>query len=287
MINTETILYGIIGTPVKHSLSPHLHNALFKKYNVNGVYLAFETNDTHGAINAVKTLNIKGMSVTIPNKISILDFVDNIDDSVKIIGASNTIINNNGIITAYNTDVYGVTETFKKNSVDCNDKKIMLIGSGGAARAVISGLLSSYKIKSLKILGIKKDEINTLLSFIKKHSDIWTEGLIINDTIIKTIAEQSDIIINSSPIGMHPDIENSPLPSEYIKLEHILFDVIYNPEKTKLLIEAENKGCKICSGIDMFIFQAYKQFELFTGIKPDYEYIKNLAKKNRDGSYNK
>jgi len=275
-INTKTFLYGIIGKPIGHSLSPYLHNYLFQYYKLNAVYLAFETDDVKNAIAGMKSLGIQGFSVTIPNKVSVLEYLDELDESVKIVGAVNTIKNNNNFLIGYNTDVFGVFKSFQIHNVDCNNKKIVIIGSGGACRAVISALISNYKISEIKILGIKLDEINDLLNLIKLFSNTYSSGYIINDISLKNSLFDADIIINTSPIGMSPKIDESPIPFDLLPDNKIVFDVVYNPIKTKLLQFAEQKKCKIISGLDMFKFQAQKQFQIFSNIEPDIEIITNL-----------
>lgn len=276
MFDTKTKLFGIIGKPVHHSKSPVLHNALFNKYKVNSVYLAFETDDTKKAVKAMRTLNIKGLSVTIPNKISVMNYIDKLDESARLVGAVNTLINENGIITGYNTDVFGVSKSFESNNVHTNMKDVLILGSGGAARSVISALLLNTP-KKISILAIDKEQISNLVEFIKKNSDLSVEGFIIDEVELEPFFNNADIIINSSPVGMYPDTDLSPCPKEFINSMHTVFDVIYNPIKTKLLNDALSNNAKIIKGIDMFIYQAYKQFNLFSGINPDYDFIKDIV----------
>lgn len=276
IINNETNLFGIIGKPVKHSLSPYLHNNLFANYNVNGVYLAFETDDVENIVKGMKSFNVSGLSVTIPNKVSIIPFLDEIDNSAKIIGAVNTVINNHNKLRGYNTDIFGVVESFRTKNINCDDKKMLIIGSGGAARAVICGLLGNYRIAELNILGIESSEINNLIKLTQNFRGVYVNGYIINDIILKDKVASADLIVNASPIGMSPNIDISPVPIEYLKEEQIIFDVVYNPVKTKFLEYAEQKNCRTISGIDMFIYQAYKQFELFTGIAADINLVKKF-----------
>ncbi|HPN29439.1 MAG TPA: shikimate dehydrogenase [bacterium] len=257
---------GIYGNPVGHSLSPLIHNHLFKKYKFNYEYYAFEIYDIENAIKLIRKENIRGVSITIPFKISVVKYLDKVSDLAGKIGAVNTIVNDNGILTGYNTDAYGVTQTFKKRDIQLTGKNIALLGNGGAAKAVAFSIISEFKINSLKIIGRNKDKLSELLKEIADKtgfSQIAIEEFCNGKYNIK---KEEDVIINSASVGMHPETENSLIAEEACLdySDKIFFDVIYNPRKTLMLKNAESKGATIINGMDMFIFQAMRQHFLWT-----------------------
>ncbi len=256
-MDSNTSLYCVFGNPVKHSKSPEIHNKWFQHYQMNSVYLAFEIKNIKNGIEAVKTLNIQGVSVTIPFKESVMEYLDWIDEDALNIGAVNTIVNKKGRLLGYNTDCSAAVDPLKPHGIA--DKKTCIIGAGGAARAVAYGIkkkrgdlvIVNRSVKKGKILALKHDaEFISMNEFRKKdHLD-------------------ADIIINTTSIGMYPDMKISPLPSHLLTREMIVMDVIYNPLKTRLLAEAEKKGCTTVNGLSMFMHQGAAQFKLWRGIEP-------------------
>ncbi len=255
MIDSNTDLYCIFGNPVKHSKSPEIQNAWFKQYKINAVYTAFEVNNIDSAMNAMKILNIKGASITIPFKESVMESLDHIDDNAVKIGAVNTVINQNGKLTGFNTDFKAAIEPLK--SFGIKNKKVCIIGAGGAAQAVA--------------FGIKKNRgdmviINRSKQKGEKLALKYSARFISMDTIDNLKEFKADIIINTTPIGMYPDLEKSPFPSHLLNSKMVVMDIIYNPLKTKLLSQAQDNGCSTINGMSMFMHQAAAQFQLWTDI---------------------
>ena len=261
-INTLTDIYCIFGNPVKHSLSPLIHNSAFKKMNINAFYCAFEPTSISEAVTAMKTLNIKGASVTIPFKINALDCVDIIDDHARDIGSLNTLVNNNGTVTGYNTDGDGALEAIEKRSIPVSDSHVMIIGNGGSARAIAFTLVK--KGARLTIAGRNQDKITALSRELGRHGP---SSAILLQNIEHSFTKDVDIIINTTPLGMTPDIDNSPLPDECIPHNHAVFDIVYSPNITKLLASAMTKKCIIIPGIEMLVNQALLQFKIWTGLE--------------------
>ncbi len=247
-----------------------MHNAAFAEKGINAVYLAFLINDIGKGIDSVRELGMGGVSVTIPFKQSVIPFLDEIDDLALEIGAVNTIINNDGRLIGFNTDSMGAVEPLKKKCCIKNNK-VCIIGAGGAARAVA--------------FGIKKEKG---MVFIVNRSE--QRGKVLAEQVggefvpLESIKELfPDIIINTTPVGMVPNIDNTPVPSEILQTSMTIMDIVYNPLKTKLIKDAENAGCAIVDGLSMFVHQGAEQFELFTGIKAPESLMKQVLMERING----
>lgn len=262
-IDAYTALYGVFGNPVRHSKGPLIHNACFQHYHKNAVYLAFETDNIKSAVDAMKTVDIKGASITIPHKSSILDHIDSVDQGAQAIGAVNTIVNNNGRLMGYNTDWKAAI--LPLTPLGIKGKKVCIIGAGGAAQAVTYGIKNEKG--SFTILN-RTSETGQLLAskfggqFVSLQDDEAIAGLDI------------DILINTTPVGMYPKTDATPFPLKYLRSDMIVMDIIYNPLQTTLLTQAKNMGCKTINGLSMFLYQAAAQFKLWTDINPDITIMK-------------
>ncbi|MBC2704366.1 shikimate dehydrogenase [Desulfobacula sp.] len=263
MIDSNTQLYCIFGNPVRHSKSPAIHNACFRQHRINAVYLAFEIDKISKGITAMKTLNIKGASVTIPFKESIMNHLDWIDEDALNIGAVNTVVNKDGKLLGYNTDYKAAISPLKP--IGIKDKRVCIIGAGGAARAVAYGL---HKRKgNLVIINRNKERGESLALKYKADFIPMSETDKMDDIT-------ADIIINTTPLGMSPDVEKSAFPSNQMNSQMVVMDIVYNPLRTKLLSEAQKKGCTTIDGLSMFLYQGAAQFKLWTGISPDIELMR-------------
>ncbi len=268
--NKETKLYGVIGNPVSHSMSPVIHNSSFMEKGLNSVYVPMKVLDIKTFIKDFRKMDFRGFSVTIPHKESILPLLDDIDSTTKKIGAINTVVNKDGKLTGHNTDcmaaIKGLEDGLEGENDTLKDKKVAIIGAGGAARAIAFGL---------KEKGCDITIYNRTLERAKRLS---------NDVGCKyrrfeEISElNTDILINSTSIGMFPNVEESPVPKDVLKKDMIVFDAVYNPIETRLLKDARGRGCHTVSGLTMFINQAAEQFRLWTGIEPSVKLMENVAK---------
>ena len=266
-VDTKTLLYAVIGNPVSHSLSPLMHNTAFKHIDYNGVYLAFNVKDIASAIRGIKSLGIKGVSVTIPHKQTVMEHLDDIDEKAIKIGAVNTIINKEETLVGYNSDCLGAINALKEKT-SIQGKKVVIIGAGGAARAIGFGILAEGG--DLIILNKFKDE-----------GELLANDLRVNYYPI-TDFEKLDcqILINATPLGMTPNVETTPVKSESLHKDMIVMDIVYNPLKTKLLKEAESKGCTTVDGVSMFIYQGAFQFELWTGQQAPVDLMRTVVLNN-------
>ncbi len=271
-----TKVYGVLGHPIVQSKSPLIHNDAFDSLGIDAVYHAFdvEPNQVKGAVEGILALKISGCNVTVPHKIAIMEFLDEIDEEAQLIGAVNTIVNENGRLIGYNTDGRGFVESLiEESGEDLADKRILVIGAGGAARGIVTALVR-HGIGHLTITNRTKEKATPL---IKMATSLNTSANVIDRVDAeKTIAEY-DVIINTTSIGMSPNIDESPLSLADLPAGKIVSDLIYNPMKTKFLQEAAAKGAKTVNGVGMFVNQAALAFEYWTGVRPDRERMKQLV----------
>jgi 3-dehydroquinate dehydratase/shikimate dehydrogenase len=262
-LNNETKLYGITGWPLAATSSPALHNSGYEKHNLNSVYIPIRTDDIHKALTFAETVGIEGLSVTVPHKESVLNYVDTTDEKVDAIGACNTIVHSNGLWEGYNTDAEGFTKAILEftGTHSLLHKKVAIIGAGGAAKAV------AYSVSKLKG---KACIFNRTLSKAKELAEMYNfKYSPLNGDASILLKKYSDIIIQTTSKGMNctaPSSEdNDPLFFYDFKGNELLFDIIYVPEHTPVMTRAAAAGCKVCNGYSMLKYQGYKQFELFTG----------------------
>lgn len=249
-------IFGLVGNPVNHSRGIFFHNDLFRKSGINGIYLNFLVDDLKLFLKEYRSI-VSGFSVTIPFKTEVIRYIDELDDSSRKIGAVNTVINRNGKLIGYNTDMVGAIKAVE-SQIKIKGKKVLMIGAGGVARAIGYGIMNR---------GGKLIILNRTLSRAKKLAmELGCEygGFSELDRLMDI-----DLIINATSIGMFPHVEKIPIDIKILKkIIHkgtVVFDSVYNPRDTRFLGEAKMKGCKIVYGDDMFINQAKEQFKLFTG----------------------
>jgi len=265
-INTQTQLCGVLGNPVEHSLSPAIHNAAFQHLALNFVYLAFPVKQVKDAVQGIRALgNLRGFSVTIPHKISIMEYLDVIDPTAKHIGAINTIVKTDSTLTGYNTDASGALQALRQAQTPLADSRVLIVGSGGAARAIAFGLVLHEPIAGLTILGIMDEERTNLAADLRKGTTISIEEAHLNESTLKPAMAQAQILIHCTPLGMSPKVDETCVPRTLLAPHLTVMDIVYNPGETRLLREAREKGCSTIPGLEMFLYQAAAQFELWTG----------------------
>jgi len=267
-INGETKICAVIGNPIAHSLSPLIHNTAFREKGLNYLYVAFQVEDLKGAITGVRALGIRGLSVTIPYKMEIMRYLDEVDPLARAIGSVNTVVNSQGKLTGYNSDGPGALKALKDSGVELNSAKIVIIGSGGAARAIAFSLAWDGKLAGLTILGVLADQTKDLIKDVTVKTGVKAGGGLIEKKRLRDNVREADILINCTPVGMYPQLDESPVEKDCFKKDLTVFDIVYNPLRTRMLRDAEEKGCKTVPGSEMFLNQAAIQFELFTGVEP-------------------
>jgi shikimate dehydrogenase len=277
-ISTSTKVCAIIGNPVAHSLSPAIHNAAFDTLNLDFVYVAFRVEDVRHALAGMRALeNFRGMSVTIPHKIEIMKYIDEISDLDRHIGSINTVINEGGRLVGLGTDGPGAFKAIADAGVELSGRNVLMLGSGGAARAIAFTLAQDARLERLFLLDIDETMLQQLASDLEAGTDTPIGSEMLTETSVAATMQKADLIINCTPVGMHPHEDSSLAPAELFRQEQVVFDVVYTPLNTKLLTEAEAHGLKIISGVDMFINQAVLQFELFTGVDAPVEVMRRVV----------
>jgi shikimate dehydrogenase len=265
-INAHTQFCGVIGNPVEHSLSPAIHNAAFQKLGVNCVYLAWRVEAIGDAIKGLRALgNFRGASVTIPHKVSSLPWLDQLDATAANIGAINTIVADQGRLTGYNTDATGALRALKEGGVALNGRHIVLLGSGGAARAIAFGLAAQSGADKLTVLGIDDQERARLAGDVRSKTALTTREGRLDEETLGGILPHAQVLVHCTPIGMFPNMDASCVPASLLHSGLTVMDIVYNPRETRLLKDAKRAGCQVVPGLEMFLHQAAAQCELWTG----------------------
>ncbi len=282
MIDAKTRLCALIGDPVEHSLSPAIHNAAFQHVSLNYVYLAFKVRDIEGAMRGIRALtSIRGISVTIPHKVAVIPYLDSVTPTARNIGAVNTIVVNDGILTGYNTDASGALEALRAAEGLPDEGRFLLLGSGGAARAIAFGLCMEAKISSLTILAVIDEERLALARDLREKTEATiNEAQLAADTLKRYIPE-NQVLIHCTPVGMSPRTADSCVPKHLLNHSLIVMDIVYNPFETRLLVEARQAGCRIIHGTEMFLHQAIGQFELWTKRPAPVEVMRRVLEDER------
>ena len=266
-INGKTKIVGLFGYPVEHSMSPGMHNAGLVKLNLDYVYVAFNVPpDKLGeAVKSIRPLNIRGMNVTIPHKENVMRFLDRIDPVAEQIGAVNAIVNNNGVLTGYNTDGWGFIKSLQNKHINISGKQALLLGAGGAGKAISINLVKSG-IRKLYIKDIDKSRVRKLVDGIKKVNK--KAGIVqYIDKIDGSIIQTTDLLINATPVGMKPG-DNPVIPAALLGINKklVVYDIVYNRE-TELAKESIKRGLVTLNGSEMLLYQGVAAFELWTGKK--------------------
>jgi shikimate dehydrogenase len=271
MITGKTSVFGIIGDPVEHSLSPRMHNAAFKELNLDNIYVPFhvEREKLEEAIFGAYSLGIRGLNITIPHKTEVIKYLDYLDIAAGLIGAVNTIeFGENGAV-GHNTDGIGAVRAIEEIT-PVKDKKILILGAGGASRAICFQILLSGA-KNIVIANRTVEKATELKDDLIEKLDHEVSVIDMGLELQKEI-EDTDILINTTPIGMYPNINQKPLITEAMMHPNLIVnDIVYNPIKTGLLKEADNAGAKTISGIKMLMYQGIESFKIWTGIEPSIE----------------
>ncbi|OGP57426.1 MAG: shikimate dehydrogenase [Deltaproteobacteria bacterium RBG_13_61_14] len=280
MMDAKTKLCIIIGNPVAHSLSPAIHNAAFSALGLNFAYTAHRVEDVEAAVKGIRALGIRGASVTIPHKLAVIPYLDEVDPVASWIGSVNTIVNDGGKLLGSNTDGEGAMKALVEAGVKLPGKRVLMIGSGGAARAVGFTLAAKAKLGALTILGIIEPELKKLAGDIAEKTPVKAEGRRMKDEFLAEEIRKADLLIQCSPVGMHPKVDETPVPAKLLRKDLIVMDIVYNPRETRLLREAKAQGAQTIPGLEMFLNQAVLQFEKWTGKPAPAEIMRQVLEKN-------
>ncbi|WP_308638804.1 shikimate dehydrogenase [Paenibacillus silvisoli] len=263
-VDSHTVLFSVIGDPIRHSKSPIMMNRAFRETGINGIYTAFHiTADKLGDFVAgVRAMGIRGVNVTIPHKLDIMPLLDEIDESAQVIGAVNTIVNTDGRLTGYNTDGIGYVRSLKEEvQQDLSGANVLIIGAGGATRGILYAL-AREGVASITIFNRTVARAEELADAFKGHVPAIRA---IGQDELRDACGSNDIIINTTSLGMYPNVDGTPVDSAWLKPGAVASDLIYNPLTTKFLAEAKERGCRIHGGLGMFIYQGAYAFEYWTG----------------------
>ncbi|MFC0215855.1 shikimate dehydrogenase [Paenibacillus chartarius] len=262
-VDSHTILYGVFGDPVRHSKSPIMLNRAFRESGINAVYAAFHVapGALGDAVRGIRALGYRGVNVTIPHKVEVMQYLDEVDEGAQVIGAVNTIVNDNGRLVGYNTDGIGYVRSLKEeNGLELAGRRVVLLGAGGAARGV-GYALAREGVASLRIVNRTAERAVELAAALSAYADCAGAGM---DGAAAAVRD-ADIVVNTTSAGMHPNVDDVPLDPELLHGGLVASDLIYNPLKTKFLAEAERRGAKVHGGLGMFIYQGAYAFEYWTG----------------------
>jgi len=266
-IDVNTQLCGVIGNPVKHSLSPAMHNAAYNAQDLNFVYLAFEIEDVCACLKGMRAMpNFRGLSVTIPHKLAVMEHMDELTPTAQKVGSVNTITNDNGKLIGHSTDGLGTLRAFEEADVDLTGKKVLILGAGGAVRSVAFALADEAEVGGITILARTPSKAEPLVNDLSKVTSCESVNFGHIEDDLKNALADHEIIIQGTPLGMAPEREGqTPIPKELLTSDHVVFDMVYKPLETQLLLDAKEVGAKIIYGTEMLLNQATLQYELWTG----------------------
>ncbi|HSN04961.1 MAG TPA: shikimate dehydrogenase, partial [Nitrospira sp.] len=243
-IDAHTRFCGVIGNPVEHSLSPAIHNAAFRKLGLNFVYLAFRVEAIGDAIKGLRALGgFRGASVTIPHKVSSIPFLDDVEPTARHIGAINTIVAESGKLTGYNTDATGALRAIREGVGSLKGKRVVMLGSGGAARAIAFALAGESGVTGLTLLGVDGKERSALAADLRMKTKLSVQDAMLDDAALARELPGAQVLIHCTPIGMSPKIEATCVPLQLLHPGLAVMDIVYNPRETRLLKDARLAGC--------------------------------------------
>ena len=265
-----TSTYAVIGDPIDHSLSPNIHNAAFRHLELDHTYIAYKipVGELSAGIDALKAVKIAGFNVTIPHKIEMMKFLDEMDTTCKVIGAVNTVLNENGKLKGYNTDMIGFLDPIKKKNFTIKNSQVLLLGAGGAARAIITAMIKE-KASKISIVNRTQENANKLADFAKKIGGN-VDTISIHEA--NKLITDYKFIINSTSIGMRN--EPSPISTENISKDSIVYDIVYQPINTDLIKKSKENGATIIYGYEMLLSQAACSFEIWHKMEAPYDVMK-------------
>jgi shikimate dehydrogenase len=265
-ISSRTGLAGILGHPVGHSLSPRMHNAAFRAQGLDMVYLAFDVlpEELAGAVNGVRSLGLRGVNVTIPHKEAIIGLLDDVEESARRIGAVNTVVNRQGVLSGYNTDKIGFSAALRGLRAEgAAGLTCLVAGAGGAARAVVAALVEDGA-KRVLVWNRTPERAATLCTQAAEWGGVPCEA--IEGATGPAAVASADLVVNATSVGLRSHIKESAIPVDNLTSNHIVVDLVYGSEATMLVREAKARGATAIDGKDMLVRQAAGSYELWTGL---------------------
>jgi shikimate dehydrogenase len=268
---------GVIGDPIGHSLSPTIHNAAFSHLGLDFVFLAFHVKaaDLENAIRGMRGLGIHGLNVTMPHKTAVIGCLDEVDFTVRFLDSANTILNRDGKLSGFSTDGVGALKALSENGVDLPGKKVLLLGAGGAAKAIAFALVQ--EVGELAILNRSAEKAEELAETLGHMFNRKVVGAALSPDAVKTKLRDSDVLVNATSAGMKPNLSQSVVAPEALRPDLAVMDIVYNPVETKLAKDAKAAGAKVVSGVEMLIYQGAASFEIWTGKQAPIEVMRKAA----------
>ena len=276
-ISGKTRVCGVIGNPIKHTLSPTIQNAAFNHLKLDFVFLAFEVKavELENALRGMRGFGIHGLNVTMPYKNKVISYLDELDSPVQFLGSANTILNEDGKLSGFSTDGVGARNALKENGIDLSDKKVLLLGAGGAAKAIAFSF--AQEAGSLYILNRAPERAAVLADDLNRVFGTKIVGGTLSSGAVQKNVKDADILVNATSVGMHPHIDQSLVAPQWLKPNLTVMDIVYNPVETKLAKDAKAAGAKVISGVEMLIYQGAASFKIWTGKSAPIEVMRNAA----------
>lgn len=277
-ISAQTQFCMVIGNPIAHSLSPAIHNAAYAHRALDFVYVAAQVQDVAAALAGMRTMDqFRGMSITIPHKVNALRHVDRVTDVDRAIGAINTVVHDANELVGINTDGPGALKAITDAGVALAGSSVLMLGAGGAARAIAFSLAWDNQLSELCVLDIDNTICTQLAKALRSATDTPVRHAVFDNAALAGAMARADLIIHCTPVGMHPESDRSLVPPELFRKGQVVFDIVYTPLATKLLTDAQACGLQTISGVDMFVNQAVLQFERFTETTAPVEIMRSVV----------
>lgn len=266
-IDASYSVCALLGLPARHSMGPAIHNAAFEELSLPLVYVAHDVApaDLPAAISGARALGYRGLSITMPHKVAALALVDEVDEVARAIGCINTVVNRDGRLHGYNSDGQGALDALRRVGIAIDGQRVLVLGSGGAARALAMTVALRRRPADLTILGVEGVELSALGRDLAEKAGRQARTRHLDDESLASAIAEADLLLHCTPVGMTPDVERSLVPAGLLRPELSVFDAVYNPRRTRLLRDAAAAGCRVVEGMEMFLGQAMVQFELWTG----------------------
>jgi shikimate dehydrogenase len=266
-IDASFSVCALFGFPARHSMGPAIHNAAFDKLDLPLVYVSHDVApaDLPAAMAGIRALGYRGLSVTMPHKVAAMALVDEVDPVASAIGCLNTVVQRDGRLFGYNSDGQGALDALQRAGIAIKDRQVLVLGSGGAARAVAMTVALRGQPAELEILGVVDAELDALARDIADKAGRKVGARHLDSEALAQAMAKAEVLLHCTSVGMTPDTEKSLVPPALLRPELPVFDVVYNPRRTRLLKDAAALGCKVVEGMEMFLGQAMVQFELWTG----------------------
>lgn len=278
-ITAKTRICAVIGDPVEHSLSPLIHNAAFEALGLDYAYVAFHVKrgQVGDAIRGARALGLRGLSVTIPHKVDVIPHLDAIDPVAEGVGSVNTVVREDGRLVGHSSDGAGAIRALEEAGAHPAGRRVLLLGSGGAARAIAFALSTLAPPPRVHVLGIERPELERLALDLRARTRLEPSIDDLGRASLASAMAEAEIVIHATPVGMAPESGESLVPADLFRRGQVVFDVVYTPLETRLLREARAAGALAVAGLGMFVHQAAVQFELWTGERAPAELMRRVV----------